>query len=151
MSIDGALARIAGTLPGEWSELAAIAGRSESTVRKWGDHDQPEQIPLPIAIRLDIAHERAGGTGRPLFETYALQLDVAREEAFASEIELAHRTCVVIRESSQAQEAMVLAALPSANERDRENAVRELEDVIREVTGAIALLRGPRAPPPDTS
>jgi hypothetical protein len=151
LSIDGALARIAGTLPGEWTELAAIAGRAESTVRRWGDHDQPEQIPLPIAIALDIAHERAGGVGRPLFETYALQLEVAREQAFASEIELARRTCVVIRESGQAHEAMVLATLPSATDRDRENAVRELEDVVREVTGAIALLRGPRAPPLDTS
>lgn len=147
LSIDAALARIAGRLPGAWAEMAGVAGRHESTVRRWGDPDQPEQMTLVAAIALDLAYSRAGGEDRPLFETYKLQLDVAREDAFADEIALARRTCTLIRESSQAHEAMVLATLPSASRQEREAAVRELEDVMREVTGAIALLRNPRAPP----
>ena len=129
--------------------MALLVDRAESTVRRWGDHDQPEQIPLPAAIALDIAHLKAGGEGRPLFETYALQLEVAREHAFASEIEVARRACTLIREGAQAQEAMVLASLPNASPATRATAVRELEDVVQVVTGAIALLAAP--PPLDTS
>ena len=140
LSIDAALARIAGALPGGWRDMAAIVRRCEAHVRAWGDADKPEQIPLPAAIALDIAYQRAGGDGRPLFETYALQCDVAREQAFASEIALARRACVLIREGGQANEAMVLASLPSATSRDRTHAIRELEDVVRESTAAIALL-----------
>lgn len=152
LSIDGALGRIAGQLPGAWADMAAIVERHESTVRRWGDHDAREEIPVSAAIALDIAHQRAGGEGFPLFETYAMQLQVAREQAFASEIELARRACIFIREGAEAQEAMVLATLPAATARDRENAVRELEDVVRCATGAIAFLTNTTAlPVPDTS
>lgn len=148
LSIDAALARIAGQLPGEWAEMGLIVDRHEGTVRRWGDHDKPEAIPLPCAIALDIAFQRAGGDGRPLFETYALQLAVAREQAFANEIELARQACVFIREGAQAGEAMILASLPSATAQDRTHAVRELEDVARVVTSAIALLSRPEPAPP---
>lgn len=148
LSIDGALGRIAGQLPGAWTEMAQTVGRHESTVRRWGDHDASEQIPLPAAIALDIAYQRAGGDGRPLFETYALQVQVAREQAFSDELELVRRACALIREGAQAEEAMVLASLPSATDVDRAKAIRELEDVARVVTSAIALLTNrPTAPP----
>ncbi len=148
LSIDAALGRISGQLLGAWKEMATVVGRSESQVRRWGDAAHPDQIPLPCAIALDIAYQRAGGDGRPLFETYALQVQVALEDAFASEIELLHRACVLIREGAQAQEALVLASMPSATEKDRVHAVRELEDVAHIVTSAIALLAS-RTPPPE--
>jgi hypothetical protein len=147
LSIDGALGRIAGQLPGDWNRMAEVVGRSASQVRRWGDHDAPDQIPLPAAIALDIAYQRAGGADRPLFETYKLQLDVAREEAFADEIELLQRLRTLIRESAEAQEKLVLASLPSASTKDRRAAIKELEDVQREVTCAIAQLVGIDAPP----
>ncbi|WP_156679370.1 hypothetical protein [Sphingomonas profundi] len=150
LSIDLALARIAGQIEGGWAEMARLVDRHESTVRRWGDEAQPEQLPLPAAIALDIAYERAGGVGQPIFQTYELQLGIAREHAFADQVAIGHQTCVVIRESGQAHEAMVLAALPSASEHDRVNALRELEDVAREVNTALALLSRARAPP-DTS
>lgn len=152
LSIDAALARIAGQLPRGWPEMGEAVGRSESTVRAWGDHDRREDIPLPCAITLDIAHRRAGGEGRPLFEAYALLVEIGDELAFADEIELARRACVLVRESGQAVEALVLATLPDATPRAREHALRELEDVSRVVTGAIAVLAGGTArAPPDTS
>ena len=153
LTIDAALARIAGQLPDGWREMAATVDRHESTVRAWGDHDKPDHIPFPAAIALDIAFVRAGGEGRPLFEVYALLVDVAREQAFASEIELMKRACVLIREGAQAQEAMVLAAIPAAPAHARLDAVRELQDVIREATSAIAHLTADQAArdPPDTS
>jgi len=144
MSIDAAIARIAGQFPDGYKDLARLMGCHESTVRAWGDDNKPDQrLSLAAAIALDIAYVREGGEGRPLFETYALQVNVAREKAFASETALARRVCVMIREGAQANEAMVLASLPFATPRDRLTAIRELHDVIREATSAIALLDMP--------
>ena len=150
ISVRQALDRISGQMPGSWSEMAGICGIERGdTVRAWGDPDKPDrQLWFDRAIALDIAYQRAGGEGRPLFETYALQLEVARQHAFADEIALARRACVLIREGAQANEAVVLASLPSATPRDRTNAIRELEDVVRECTAAIADL-GRGAPPPE--
>lgn len=139
-SLDNALARIAGQLPGGWTEMAAIAGKAESHVRKWGNEARPEQLPMPAAIAFDIAYERAGGVGRPIFETYALQLDLAREDAFAGEVALAHQLGAVMRESGQAHQAMLLATLPSATPADRRNAVRELKEAMQEKATAITML-----------
>ncbi len=148
LSLDSALARIAGQLPGSWAEMAVIAGRSESTVRRWGDEAQPEQLTMPAAIAFDIAYERAGGVGRPIFETYALQLDLSREDAFSGEIALAHQLGTVMRESGEAHQAMLLATLPSATAADRRNAIRELKEAMQEKATAITML----SPcPPDTS
>mgnify|MGYP006879913525 CR=1 FL=1 len=35
LSLDAALAKVAGQVPGDWKTLAAIAGRTASTVRSW--------------------------------------------------------------------------------------------------------------------
>ena len=147
LSIDAAITRVAGAFPGGFRDLATLLDRHESTVRAWGDPDKPEQLSFATAITLDIAFQRAGGDGRPLFETYALQVQVAREDAFACEIALARRACVMIREGAQAHEAMILASLPSAGSPDRAPALRALAAVAREVTAAIALLARFDAPP----
>jgi hypothetical protein len=147
LSIDAALGRISGQLPGAWGEMAKIVGKSESTVRRWGDHDAAEQIPLPCAIALDIAYQHAGGEDQPLFDTYALLVKVARNRAFADHIALARQACELIRDGAKAEEAMVLASLPSATAKDRTHAVRELEEVARVVTAAIAILANPETAP----
>ncbi len=141
MSIDAALARIAGQFENGYKDLARVVERHESTVRAWGDDDKPDQmIPMPAAIALDIAYQCEGGEGSPLFETFALQVKVAREKAFAGGIALAQRACIQIREGAQANEAIVLASMPSAGPAQRTHAIRELEDVVRESTTTIALL-----------
>jgi hypothetical protein len=146
LSIDGALSRIAGQLPGAWAEMAKLVGRHESTVRRWGDHDASEQIPLPAAIILDIAYQRAGGVDRPLFDTYALQVGLAEEHVFPTQFELTRRVQALIKEDSEAEQAVLLASLPTATEADRTEAVRQLEDVARVVTNTIALLTSPSTP-----
>lgn len=149
LSIDSAMARIAGVLPGGWREIATVTNRAEATVRAWGDVDRAEQIPLPAAIALDIAFQRAGGEGRPLFETYALQCEVAREQAFADEVEVSRRACILVRETAEAMDALIRAgrAAPEAGIRDK--AIRELEDVVREATATICVLKqSPATAPP---
>ena len=146
MSIDGALSRIAGVLPGSWGEMAKLVERTETTVRKWGDHNQPEQISLSAAIALDIAFERAGGDGTPLLDTYLLQVQVSREEAFADGIAIQRDACDMAREAGQAVEALVRAGLPGATADDRKHAIAQIEDVDRVIPRAVARLRA--KPPP---
>lgn len=128
MSIDAALARIAGHLPGAWGEMAIIAGRQEHTVRAWGDPDKPEVLPLPSAVAFDIAYRRAGGIGAPCRDAYDTLLQAAMTEHFADEIELAHATAHAIKEVGQAESALILAALPGASDETIAAAEREAEE-----------------------
>ena len=90
LTIDAALARIAGQIPGGWNAMAkALSDRkSASLVRAWGDPDRREKIPLADALELDLAYRDAGGDGAPLYETYGYLLDAAGTFRFASEIAL---------------------------------------------------------------
>lgn len=146
LSIDGALARIAGQLPGAWDDIAAVAGRARSTVRNWGNPDTTDCIPLDCAIRLDIAYQQAGGEGAPLYETYSHQVEIACIARFASGIQLARRTMDAIREGGQANEALVAATLPGASDRDRAAARREVEEAIVALRAALPLLLPPEEP-----
>ena len=77
LSIDAALARIAGQLPGGYEAMGELVQRKDRTGRNWGDPDTPEQIPLDCAIVLDLAYEEAGGEGYPLHEAYTAKLELA--------------------------------------------------------------------------
>lgn len=141
LSADAALARIAGLLPGSWAEMALIASRKERTVRNWGDPDTAESIPLDCAIALDIAFQAAGGEGAPLFETYALQLELACMDRFADRFTLGRHAALVIRETAEANAAIVLAAQPGATNADRRRAAREVEEALGVLKHALPLLR----------
>lgn len=128
LSIDAALARIAGHLPGGWDDMATAAGRQAHTIRAWGDPAKADAIPLPCAIALDVAYRKAGGHGAPLFDAYEALLDIALAEQFADQIELAHVTAHAIREVGQASHALVIAGLPGATDEDIARAERETEE-----------------------
>ncbi|HZV09083.1 MAG TPA: hypothetical protein VFF94_04975, partial [Novosphingobium sp.] len=114
LTIDAALARIAGQLPGGWPEMAALLGRRESIVRAWGDPDRRELIPLGCAIQLDLAHQAAGGKGAPLHEVYTLQLQLEHVTRFADGQALTHVLSSVIKEAAEAESAIALSTLPDA-------------------------------------
>ena len=97
LSIDGALARIAGQLRGSWAEMAVVTGYHERTVRGWGDIDREEKINLPSAIALDLAFQKNGGVGRPLYETYGYLLGLSQQEAFADSFDLLRAAIDVVR------------------------------------------------------
>lgn len=145
LSIDAALARIAGHLPGGFNDMATIVGRAVRTVRNWGDPDTAEQIPLDCAIALDLAYISAGGDCAPLFESYQLQLDLAQMERFSSNIALGKHAAQVIREGGEAHSALLLATLPGATENDRKNALRECSEAFDVLKRALPLLGAPRA------
>lgn len=140
LSIDAGLARIAGHLPGGYTDMATIVGRAVRTVRNWGDPDTAEQIPLDCAIALDLAFIAAGGDCAPLFETYQLQLELAQMERFACNIALGKHAAKVIREGGEAHSALLLATLPGATENDRKNALRECSEAFDVLKRALPLL-----------
>lgn len=146
LTIDAALARIAGHLPGGFDEMAAITRRAVRTVRNWGDPDTAEQIPLDCAIALDLAFIAAGGDCAPLFETYALKLELGQVEHFACNIRLARHTAEVIREGGEAHAALVRATLPDASAADRQTALRETTEAIDILKRAIPLLTADPVP-----
>lgn len=149
VSIENTLRLIAKQLPGEMAAMAEAVDRAPSSVNSWADPAARERLPLWAAIKLDAACDRAG-LGQPLFELYELELALAREDAFACSIAFAKQTCALIREASEAAEAMVCYMPSSASEAEKVNAIRQLEDVVRVATRGIAMLRNPQ-PPPDTS
>lgn len=139
LSIDGALARIAGKLPGGWAQMAAITGYHERTVRAWGDGDREEQINIPAAIALDNGYQAAGGAGRPIYDAYGCLVGAAERDRFAEPFDILRHAVDVARESGQANSALLEAAMPDATDADRREAQQELIEAIEAMK--IALLR----------
>ncbi len=142
LSIDQALARIAGHLPEGYDDMAAVVEKSASTVRSWGDPDKPLQVPMADAILLDLAYREAGGTGAPLFECYAQRLDSAHVFKFADEAALGRIAADSIRECGEAHAALVEAAQPGADRRRKQSALREVDEAIAQLNRAKPILSG---------
>lgn len=145
LSIDSALARIAGQLAGGWPEMAELTGYAERTVRAWGDADRDENINLPAAITLDIAFQEAGGTGAPIYEAYSDRVRAAQAERFGCKQELHRATMVLMRENGDAEQALLEAVLPGSGPAEEATALRELLEA-RNVIDSV-LVRLGRQPP----
>lgn len=140
LSIDAALARIMGQIPGAYKEAAKITGRAERTIRNWGDPDTPEQIPMDCAIALDLAYQAAGGEGHPLYEAYADKLELAAADRFACRFTLLRRAASLIKEGGEAHAALARVCLPDSTERDRREAHRELAEAYEVMRQVLPLL-----------
>lgn len=133
LSVYRALARIADIIG--WDGCAAVCGKSEWTMRKYADPDAEREITLRDAIRLDLAYRRAGGDDVPLFQAYALrlELDDLRDEDGCF-IGLAREAA---RESGEAIDAL-LGLTSGGNARA---ALREVEDAHAAFGKTIAALK----------
>jgi hypothetical protein len=136
LTIDAALARIAGQLPAGWPDMAAFLGRKQSLVRAWGDPERREKIPMADAVQLDVAYRAAGGDGAPLYETYGWQLEEAGMFRFADEIALGRLTATAIREGGEAHAALVLASQPGCDPSHHRQTMRELDEAIASLQSA---------------
>lgn len=148
LSIDTALARIAGQLPEGWAGMAQLTGYAERTVRAWGDIDREEQINMPAAIALDIAFQAAGGTGAPIFEAYGDMVRVAAAEAFADKQQLLRAAMDFMAENGEAELALLEATRPDAGPAELANATKQLLDVREDVDELLAGLSGRQRAPP---
>lgn len=147
-SIEQALDRISGVIA--WAEMARIVDRTEGTVRNWANPTTDESVPLALALRLDLAWQRAGQLGAPILHAYLALADQAREAEFGCAIELTRGTAAFARENGEAEEALLLATLPGAAEEDFAKAEHEVSQVTAHATsllGMLRRLRRTRAPP----
>jgi len=140
LSIDEAMARIAGKVPGGWIALAKHVGKHERTVRKWGDADTDDEITLSAAIALDTLYQKSGGAGRPLLTAHEDLVDAARAVAFADQFEVVRRLSEFVKESSDAKQALLRIALPDSCISDRHLAQRELMEVREVIDGMLLCL-----------
>lgn len=140
LSIDAALARIAGQLEDGWKSVGKAVARHPGYVRKWGDPDAREKMPIDDAIKLDLAYRAAGGDGAPIFECYAHLLDIEGGSWFADEAALGRLAAEIIRECGEAGSAIVLSSQPGAGPSQRQKTLREVEEAIGVLTRARMLL-----------
>lgn len=144
-----ALTRIAGQLG--YPAMADVVGKSERLIYDWADPDKACPISLADAIRLDVAHEAAGGQGNPLLETFVAALRSARVDAFADEAVLLDGTQAVVRECSDAVEALIVASRPGASRQAWHEAAVEVEQAkltLAAVEPLLARRNRPEGKPP---
>jgi hypothetical protein len=150
LTIDTALARIAGHLPQGWPQMGKITGYQERTVRKWGDTDADGEIPTKAAIALDLAYVDHGGQGLPIYEYYSAAIDAAGAARFAQTIALGALLPDLIHECAEAEVAIALASQPGAPAGARAKALHEVEEAILKLSAARLALAGvdPEHQPP---
>lgn len=151
LSLDAALAKVAGQVPGDWKALAAIAGKTASTVRSWGDEDRTGDLPVYAAILFDQAYQDAGGEGRPIYDAYSRLLGVAEAERYRDAFCIMAKLAEAVEEIGDAKAALIRAMLPDATEADRHVAQRELIEAIEKMNSLVLMLdAGPETPPVPT-
>lgn len=148
LSVEQALQRIAGQLPGGIEAMAEIAQRQPGTVRNWMNPERDEQVSLEAAIELDLAYQAEGGTGAPLFEAYSTRLQLAEAARFADRHCLLDHAHGVAKEAGEAIAAIVAAARPGASEADRHAAHREAAEAFEKFRDVLPILSGQTAQPP---
>jgi hypothetical protein len=137
LTVDAALIRIAGQFPGGWAELSStLAKKSEKLkfsthlMRRWADPDARERVAMDVGVQLDLAYREAGGKGFPLFEYYALTLQLECVEHFVNKQALTDHLGMAMLESTEAHTAVLRASLPTAGTKDVQIATREVEEAI---------------------
>jgi hypothetical protein len=148
LSVEQALQRIAGQLPGGVEQMSAVSHRQPSTVRAWMDPDRPEQIALECAIALDLEFQAEGGSGAPLFEAYAAKLDLAEAARFADRHRLLDYAHGVVKEGGEAHAALIAFARPGATEHDRRHALKEASEAYEKLRDILPLLSNEQPQPP---
>lgn len=144
LSIDAAITRAAGLIPGGWAEMAELTGRAPSLVRAWGDPDRREEISLRHAIIIDRACLSAAGED-PLKLYYAARLASVGAPAVAET--LGQLVADLARETGEATAAAFSAALGTASPGAQATARHELLQAKELICRALAALDRNPAPP----
>lgn len=151
LSIEQALARIAGLLEGDYQAMGEICGRQPHTIRAWGDPDKQDDIPVGCAIALDLAFQAAGGEGSPLYEAYGAKLDLADAARFADTHRLLDYAQGVIKEGGEAHAAIIGAARKDATHNEKRIAFREASEAYEKLRDILPLLEAGAAVPEEST
>lgn len=145
-SVEQALAKIAGHLPGDYERMGEICGRSAQTVRAWGDPDKQDDIPIGCAIKLDLAFQEDGGHGSPLYEAFGAKLDLAEAARFHDAHRLHEYGCEVIKEGGEAHAAIMKSARPGASFTEKKIAHKEALEAFEKLRDVLPLLEAAATP-----
>jgi hypothetical protein len=146
-TIEDALFRVLGLVGLE--QCAALLNREPGYLRSLSDPTTRYRVTVEDALKLDVAYEAAGGQGAPIRDTYNLLYDAARAETFADKAALGRVAIDALKEGSEAQLALVVAAQPGATQADRDHAAREVQQALSAFSGALPLLiDAPATPEP---
>lgn len=121
-----------------WDGCADVVGKSESQLRKLGDHDTGRGLHYQDAIRLDAAYQSAGGKGAPLLECYAAKLGMAAESQ-DEEGKLLDAVSNAVGECGEAFEATLKAL---GNIKNKSAAVREVGEAVGAVIKLQKIMEG---------
>lgn len=138
LSLEDGITRVAGHVG--WEAAAAAIGQKERTLRNYSDPDTPQVISGPDMLKLDLAYRLAGGEGAPMFEAYALQLELASLPILSCSRELSRRTAVAAKEAGEAISALIAAAQPGADRATRAIAKREAREGMDALRDTLPLL-----------
>jgi len=141
LTVDAAVTRAAGIIPGGYTELAELTGRQPWLVRAWGDPDRRERIPLHDALIIDRACLDHAGEA-PFGQYYTARIDAAGGFRAPSAEVLARQVVDVIRECGEAHTALFEAALPGATPAQIATARRELEEALAVIHRTLPMLVG---------
>ena len=144
LSFEDGITRIAGLLG--WGPAAQVIGQRERCLRNYSDPDTSPTISLADALKLDLAYRLAGGEGAPMFDSYALQIDVATRQIDASADELARRTAVAAKEGGEAIASLIAANRPGATAAERAIAAREVREGLDAFRDTLPMLEETAAP-----
>lgn len=127
LSFERGLVRIADLLG--WGRMGELIGKASRTVQDYSDEDVPTGISLADAYTLEEAYRLAGGEGAPIADCWRQRLDQA-ERGVAGRDELLRSTLTMLKETGEANVAVVAATQPGASPADRAIARRELQESI---------------------
>jgi len=154
LSLDAAIGRIMAQLGG-WNEVARVTGKAPRTCEKWGafdiaDADDPDarDIPMRAAVKLTIAYQAAGGVDDPIGQAYADQVRIAASEAFGDKQELRRESIGFLRETSEANLALLEATEPDAGADEEAIATKQVLDVRNWADRILLRLAGRQRKPP---
>lgn len=138
LTFNRALTRIADVLG--WDGCAHICGTAERTVRNWSDPDTGSEISIRDALRLDVAFQKAGGVGAPMFECYTVQLEMDGMRRAGDLDALVTASAASAKEAGEAISALIHAARAGATDADVRRARIEGEEAITAITLNLNLL-----------
>lgn len=147
-SFEHAITRIAGLIG--WEECARLTARTDRTVRDWSDPDSPHLPTIEQACALDAAYRANGGGDAPLYQVYAMRLDLAEARPVDADAIRRH-TVIAAKENGEAISALIAASAPDASEAQRARALLEVQEAMTaliSVGAALGVPSGTLAPPP---
>lgn len=110
---------------------AKLVRRSKRAVQFWSEDDTHGTPTIAQALALDIAYQRAGGEGAPIFESYAAQLGINLYDQSACPAVLTAQIGETMKEVGEAVHAALQVVQPSATMAAVHRALYEVGEAMR--------------------